>query len=73
VGIFEIPLTWTEDWKLDGALISRIGGAAIEPANPTGNPKPSEKQDILSRTPADSGEITDSAEQSWFEYANAAR
>ena len=61
------------DWKLDGALISRIGGAAVDPADPTGNPTPAEKQDILSRTPADPGEITDSADQQWFEYANAAR
>ena len=72
-GIFEIRLLWAEDWKLDGALISRIGGAAVEPADPSGNPTPSEKQDILSRTPADPGEITDSADQQWFEYANAPR
>jgi hypothetical protein len=72
-GIFEIRLLWAKDWKLDGALITRIGGAAVEPANPSGNPTPSEKQDILSRTPADPGEITDSADQQWFEYANAPR
>ena len=72
-GIFDMRLLWADDWKVDGALISRIGGAAVEPADPTGNPSSSEKQDILSRTPADPGEITDSAAQQWFEYANAAR
>lgn len=72
-GISEIRLMWRGDWKLTGTLVSRIGGAAVEPADPTGNPTSTEKQDILSRTPADPGEITDSAEQSWFEYSNAAR
>jgi hypothetical protein len=72
-GVSEIRLAWKGDWKLAGTLISRVGGAASEPANPTGNPTPAEKADILSRTPADPGEITDSAEQEWFEYANAAR
>ena len=32
-----------------------------------------EKHSILRRTPADPGDITDSADQTWFEYANAPR
>ncbi|WP_344802589.1 hypothetical protein [Microlunatus ginsengisoli] len=72
--IFEIRLDWVDgDWKLTKALVSRIGGTAVDPADPTGNPSSAEKQSILSRTPADPGEITDSAEQEWLEYANAAR
>lgn len=65
-GICEIRLVWKADWKLAGTLISRVGGAAVEPADPTGNPTPAEKRDIPGRTPADPGE-TDSAEQEWFE------
>lgn len=71
-GISEIRLTWADgDWRLDQTLISREGGAAVDPSDPDGNPTAAEKQSILSRTPADPGEITDSADQSWFEYANA--
>lgn len=67
-----VPLVWSAgDWKLDQALIAKTGGAAVEPSNPSGNPTAAEKHAILSRTPADPGEITDSASQSWFEYANA--
>ena len=67
-----VPLAWSSgDWKLDGALIAKTGAAAIDPADPTGNPTPAEKHSILRRTPADPGEISDTAEQSWFEYANA--
>ena len=69
-----VSLVWvSNDWKLDGALIARSGGAAIDPADPTGNPTAAEKHAILVRTPADPGDITDSADQTWFEYANAAR
>jgi len=69
-----IDLVWASgDWKLVGGLISRAGAAAVDPANPEGNPTPSEKHAILQRTPADPGEITDSADQTWFEYADAAR
>lgn len=67
-----VPLVWAAgDWKLDGALIARSGAAAVDPVDPAGNPSAEEKQSILRRTPADPGEITDTAEQSWFEYANA--
>jgi cytoskeletal protein RodZ len=61
------------DWKVNKALVSRVGGAAVDPVDPAGNPTPTEKASILSRTPADPGEIDDSAEQEWFEYGNAAR
>lgn len=67
-----VPLVWSAgDWKLDGALIAKTGAAAVDPADPTGNPTAAEKHSILRRTAADPGEITDTAEQSWFEYANA--
>ena len=52
-------------------LIAKVGGAAVDPVDPAGNPTAEEKHSILRRTPADPGEITDSADQSWFEYANA--
>ncbi|MBA8792862.1 cytoskeletal protein RodZ [Friedmanniella endophytica] len=72
--IVAIDLTWAQDdWKLDGALISATGGAAADPTDPSGNPTPAEKHSILSRTPADPGEITDTARQTWFEYADAPR
>lgn len=67
-----IALVWSAgDWKLYGALIAKAGAAAVDPADPTGNPTAAEKHSILRRTPADPGEITDTAAQSWFEYANA--
>jgi len=67
-----VQLVWSaDDWKLDKTLIARTGGAAVEPADPAGNPTAAEKHSILTRTPADPGEITDTADQSWFEYANA--
>jgi hypothetical protein len=72
-GVSEVRLVWHDDWKLDGTLVSRVGSAAVDPANPDGNPSAAEKQSILSRTPADPGEITDTAEQEWLEYDNAAR
>ena len=73
-GIAGIQLVWVDgDWKLDGDLISKIGAAAVDPSDPSGNPSAEEKHSILARTPADPGEITDSADQSWFEYANAPR
>jgi hypothetical protein len=69
-----VPLIWTsDDWKLDRALIARSGAAAVDPADPAGSPSAAEKHAILSRTPADPGDITDSADQTWFEFANAAR
>jgi hypothetical protein len=69
-----VPVLWSNnDWKLDGALMAKTGGAAIDPLDPAGNPSAEEKHSILSRTPADPGEITDSADQAWFEYANAPR
>lgn len=69
-----VDLVWASgDWKLDGRLIARTGAAAVDPADPEGNPTPSEKHAILQRTPADPGEIADSADQTWFEYADAAR
>jgi hypothetical protein len=72
--IFEIRLAWIAgDWKLHKTLVSRIGGTAVDPADPAGNPSSAEKASILSRTPDDPGEITDSAEQEWLEYANATR
>jgi hypothetical protein len=61
------------DWKLNKALIAKTGGAAVEPNNPAGNTTAEEKHSILTRTPADPGEIADSAEESWFEYSNAPR
>lgn len=71
-GIDAVNVVWEdEDWKLDGNLVTRVGAAAIDPADPAGNPSAEEKHSILSRTPADPGEITDSADQSWFEYTNA--
>jgi hypothetical protein len=67
-----VALVWAAgDWKLDGALITKSGAAAVDPVDPAGNPTAEEKHSILRRTPADPGEITDTAEQSWFEYANA--
>ena len=71
-GIDAVRVVWTEDdWKLQDALITRTGAAAIDPADPSGNPTAQEKHSILSRTPADPGEITDTADQSWSEYSNA--
>ena len=71
-GIDAVRLVWASgDWKLDGALIAKSGAAAVDPADPAGDPSPAEKHSILQRTPADPGEITDTADQSWFEYANA--
>lgn len=71
-GISEVRLVWArDDWKISEALVARVGGAAVEPSDPTGNPSSAEKQSILTRRPADPGEIEDSAEQQWFEYANA--
>ncbi len=67
-----VEVTWSDgDWKLNTTLIARTGAAAVELADPDGNPSAAEKHSILTRTPADPGEITDSAEQTWFEYANA--
>lgn len=72
--IFEVSLVWVgDDWRLSPTLVSRVGGAAVDPGEPSGNPSAEEKGSILQRRPADPGEITDSADQSWFEYANAAR
>jgi len=69
-----VALVWANgDWKLDGSLITKTGLAAVEPTDPAGSPMAEEKHSILSRTPADPGEITDSTDQSWFEYANAMR
>lgn len=71
-GIDAVRVTWAKgDWKLDGELVASTGGAAADPADPAGEPSSAEKRSILSRVPADPGEITDSADQSWFEYANA--
>ena len=71
-GIDAVTLVWSNgDWKLKDALITRTGVAAVDPADPSGNPTAEEKHSILSRTPADPGEITDTADQSWFEYSNA--
>jgi hypothetical protein len=67
-----VDVVWANgDWKLNHELIARTGGAAVDPKDPTGNPPASEKRSILMRTPADPGEIEDSADQAWFEYANA--
>lgn len=67
-----VPLVWSgDDWKLDKTLIAKIGAAAVDPTDPAGNPTAQEKHSILTRTPADPGQITDSADQTWFEYANA--
>jgi hypothetical protein len=69
-----VQVVWTNgDWKLDHQLIAQTGGAAVDPADPAGNPSAAEKRSILSRIPADPGGITDSADQTWLEYANAAR
>ena len=71
-GIEAVRVVWSQDdWKLDGGLIMKSGGAAVDPADPAGDPTAEEKHSILSRTPADPGEITDTADQSWFEYSNA--
>ena len=71
-GIDAINVVWANgDWKLNHELIGRTGGAAVDPKDPTGNPAAFEKRSILMRTPADPGEIADSADQAWFEYANA--
>jgi hypothetical protein len=68
-----VQVVWASgDWKLDHQLIAQTGGAAVDPADPAGNPTAAEKRSILSRIPADPGEITDTADQTWFEYANAA-
>lgn len=67
-----IALTWSDgDWKLQDGLIAKSGGAAVDPSDPSGNPSAQEKHSILLRTPADPGEITNTADQSWFEYGNA--
>jgi hypothetical protein len=66
-----VTLVWTVDWKLTTGLVSKVGGAAVNPTDPEGNPTAEEKHSILTRTPADPGEILDSAEQSWYEYSNA--
>jgi len=71
--ISEVRLIWHDDWKLDKTLVNRVGSAAVDPVNPDGVPSSAEKQSILSRTPADPGEITDSADQEWLEYGYAAR
>lgn len=69
-----VQVVWSGgDWKLDHQLIAQTGGAAVDPADPTGNPSAAEKRSILSRIPADPGGITDTADQTWFEYANVAR
>jgi len=69
-----IQVVWAGgDWKLDHQLIAQTGGAAVDPADPASNPTAAEKRSILSRIPADPGGITDSADQTWLEYANAAR
>jgi len=68
-----VQVVWAKgDWKLDHQLIAKTGGAAVDPADPAGNPTAFEKRSILSRIPADPGDITDSSDQTWFEYANAA-
>lgn len=73
-GINALTVAWANgDWKIKNELVTQVGGAAVDPADPTGNPSAEEKHSILARTPADPGEITDSADQSWFEYANAPR
>jgi hypothetical protein len=73
-GISEIRVAWIDgDWKLDGALVTKVGSAAVDPTDPEGNPSATEKLSILTRVPADPGEITDSADQDWLEYANAPR
>ena len=67
-----VVVRWVNnDWKLDGGLITRSGAAAIDPVDPAGNPSAKEKNAILHRTPADPGEISDVADQSWHEYGNA--
>ena len=67
-----INVVWANgDWNLNHELIARTGGAAVDPKDPTGDPAASEKRSILMRTPADPGEIENSADQAWFEYANA--
>jgi hypothetical protein len=73
-GITAVALVWVDgDWKLKGDLIAKVGDAAVDPVNPAGNPSAKEKHSILRRPPADPGDITDSADQTWFEYANAPR
>jgi hypothetical protein len=71
--INSVRLAWSGDWKLSGGLVDRVGRAAVDPSDVAGNPSSEEKHSILSRTPADPGEITDTADQSWFEYGNAPR
>lgn len=72
-GIDAVRVSWTNgDWKVEGELVASTGAAAADPADPAGDPSSAEKRSILSRLPADPGKITDSADQSWFEYANAA-
>jgi hypothetical protein len=67
-----VHIVWTGgDWKLDGDLIARTGGAAVDPADPAGTPTSAEKRSILVRAPADPGDIADSADQTWLEYSNA--
>ncbi len=67
-----IQLVWNSgDWKLDQTLIVKTGAAAVDPSNPAGNPSAAEKHSILTRTPADPGAITDTADQTWLEYSNA--
>jgi len=71
-GINAIGVVWASgDWKLKGELVSKVGGAAVDPLDPAGNPSAEEKHSILRRTPADPGDINDSADQTWFEYTNA--
>ena len=71
-GIDAVTVVWSDgDWKLSGGLITKTGAAAVDPVDPAGNPTAAEKHSVLARTPGDPGEITDSASQSWFEYANA--
>ena len=73
-GISEIRLVWRRTTgSSTGHLSAGSAAAAVDPPTRRATRAPSEKQSILSRTPADPGEITDSAEQEWFEYANAAR
>lgn len=67
-----VQLVWSNgDWKLDAALITKSGAAAVDPTDPAGNPTGAEKQSILRQAPTEPDEITDTADQSWFEYANA--
>ena len=72
--IFEIRLNWVR-WGLEAT--EGIGQSrrrrGRRPAGSRRQPLGRGEESILSRTPADPGEITDSADQEWFEYANAAR